>query len=218
MFNGCFHFYLEFIVKPRLKLTSLWKSSKFDFLAYQQASCFIIFDFQLAVKLNCCCFIFPKVFHDFSSAQNCLKDHFRQPKICTLISHMVNFWRTPKTSRKRKLLLKEWIWKKRTKELNEVNTPTLNWLLFWMWFISFFCSVNLTWMWQSIPSDSQQNTCRSSSGCQVLLKALNNLQNLLDNISEIFWLLFFSVSCAYHQKTASKNCQLLDEKNFEILY
>ena len=31
-----------------------------------------------------------------------------------------------------------------------------------------FCSVNLTWKWQSIPSDSQQNTHQSSSGCRVL--------------------------------------------------
>ena len=128
------------------------------------------------------------------------------------------FLKNTQNKQKKKTSIERMNLKKRTKELNEVNTPTLNWLLFWMWFISFFCSVNLTWMWQSIPSDSQQNTCRSSSGCQVLLKALNNLQNLLDNISEIFWLLFFSVSCAYHQKTASKNCQLLDEKNFEILY
>ena len=128
------------------------------------------------------------------------------------------FLKNTQNKQKKKTAIERMNLTKKDQRIKWGEHSNTNWLLFWMWFISCFCSVNLTWMWQSIPSDSQQNTCRSSSGCQVLLKALNNLQNLLDNISEIFWLLFFSVSCSYHQKTASKNFQLLDEKNFEILY
>ena len=59
-----------------------------------------------------------------------------------------------------------------------VNTPVLNWLLFSVIYLP-FCSVNLTWTQQSISSNSHHNTRQSSSGCQMLLKALHGLPKTL---------------------------------------
>ena len=59
-----------------------------------------------------------------------------------------------------------------------VNTPVLNWLLFSVIYLP-FCSVNLTWTQQSISSNSHHNTHQSSSGCQMLLKALHGLPKTL---------------------------------------
>ena len=128
---------------------SLWKSSKVHLDGG------IRFEYQ--------------IFDDFSSEQSCLK---------IILSNwqyvLLNLCRTHETSRKRKLQMKEWIWKSKSKEIEEEIRSMFRYLIDYYflcdWF--FFGSVNLIWRWHSMPSNSQQDTCLSSSRYRVLLKAL----------------------------------------------